>query len=69
LRWDGDGVTVQTRVERDAAPNAWSAWSAPTAERTIALGDGVRRVQAMAVFTGDGTATPALRSVALDCAP
>ncbi len=71
LRWDadGDGITLQVRFERDATPNTWTAWSTPTTGRTIALGDGVRRVQVLASFTGDGTSTPALRSVTLDCAP
>lgn len=71
LRWDadGDGVTLQVRFERDATPDTWTAWTAPTTGRTIALGDGVRRVQVLASFTGDGASTPALRSLTLDCAP
>jgi len=62
-------VTLQVRFERDATPDTWTAWTAPTTGRTIALGDGVRRVQVLASFTGDGASTPALRSLTLDCAP
>ncbi|MDO9015884.1 MAG: hypothetical protein Q8S73_14180 [Deltaproteobacteria bacterium] len=71
LRWDVDGeVTVQVRFERDAAPDTWNAWTiAPTSARSMPLGDGVRRVQVLATFSGDGAGTPALRSVTLDCAP
>jgi hypothetical protein len=71
LRWDADGeVTVQVRFERDAAPNTWNAWTiVPTSARSMPLGDGVRRVQVLATFAGDGVVTPALRSVTLDCAP
>ncbi len=71
LRWDADGagITVRVRFTRDATPEAWTAWTTPTAARTVPLGDGARRVQVLAAFSGDGASTPALRSVTLDCAP
>ena len=71
LHWDADGeVTVQVRFERDAAPDTWNAWTiAPTSARSMPLGFGVRRVQVLATFAGDGVSTPSLRSVTLDCAP
>jgi len=72
LRWDADreGITVQVRLERDSAPDTWSAWTtAPASARSMPLGDGVRRVQVLATFAGDGASTPGLRSVTLDCAP
>lgn|GEM_PF-1605720 len=71
LRWDAEGeVTVQVRFERDTSPDTWSAWTiAPTSARSMPLGDGVRRVQVLATFAGDGASTPSLRSVTLDCAP
>lgn len=72
VRWDvdGDGVTVQVRFERDDAPDTWNAWTiVPASARSLPLGDGVRRVQVLATFSGDGVRTPALRSVTLDCAP
>jgi hypothetical protein len=71
LRWDGggEGITVRVRYTRDATPEAWTAWTTPTAARTVPLGDGVRRVQVLATFSGDGADTPALRSITLDCAP
>ena len=71
VRWDadGDGITVQVRFERDTAPNTWTAWTTPTAARTVNLGEGVHRVQVLATFAGDGAATPALRAINVECAP
>jgi hypothetical protein len=63
----GTGVTFSLRTSEDG--NAWSGWTAPQAltgaTQAVTIADG-RYVQYELALTGDGTASPEVRSISLE---
>jgi len=62
------GATVRVRHATTAEPNVWSAWSAPVSPTGAEVATDAEVVQVMVELEGDGTTSPTLRAVRVDCA-